>query len=60
VSDVTLSQEYARLRAAFGWRDEDFLRRNLDANTASFAPATVKARIERRLREGYASGEAVR
>ena len=34
VSDVTLSQEYARLRATFSWTDADFLQRNLDANTA--------------------------
>jgi adenosine deaminase len=60
VSDVTLSQEYARLRAAFAWSDADFLRRNLDANEASFAPAEVKARIERRLREGYASAGGMR
>jgi adenosine deaminase len=54
VSDVTLSREYARLRAAFHWTDADFLRRNLDANEASFASTEVKTRIERRLREGYA------
>ncbi len=60
VSDVTLSQEYARLRVAFGWSDADFLRRNLDATAASFAPPEVKARIEQRLRTGYAPKATLR
>ncbi len=51
MTDVTLSQEYARLRAAFGWSDADLLQRNLDANAASFAPPEVKTRIERKLRD---------
>lgn len=53
VTDVTLSEEYARLRATFGWTDAQLLRRNLDAIAASFAPQDVQARVEERLRAAY-------
>jgi len=54
VTDVTLSEEYRRLARAFGWTRADFLRRNLDALDAAFAPADLKARLRERLVAGYA------
>lgn len=53
VSDVTLADEYTRLQSTFGWSRADLLRRNLDAIGAAFAPADVRARIERHLRAAY-------
>jgi adenosine deaminase len=57
VSDVTLAQEYARLRATFGWEAQHLLDCNVAAIQASFAPPEVKARVADRLRAGYAAAE---
>jgi adenosine deaminase len=47
--DTTLTGEYERLRAAFGWGHEQFRRCNADALDAAFAPEDVKRRVARRL-----------
>ena len=54
ISEVTLSDEYARLRTTFGWTNADLLQRNLDAMAAAFAPPDVRSRIVNRLRAAYA------
>ncbi len=54
VSEVTLADEYSRLRTTFGWTAADVLQRNLDAIAAAFAPHDVRARIESRLHAAYA------
>jgi len=53
LSNVTLNQEYERLRRAFGWGNEDFLACNLDALDAAFIPGSVKQRLTARLIEAY-------
>jgi adenosine deaminase len=47
--DTSLSVEYERLRASFGWDDEHFRRCNAAALQASFAPQEVKRRVAARL-----------
>jgi adenosine deaminase len=47
--DTSLSGEYERLRAAFGWDDEHFRRCNAAALRAAFAPEEVKRRVAARL-----------
>ncbi len=46
---TTLSGEYERLRATFGWREEDLRRCNRAALLAAFAPDEVKKRVAARL-----------
>src|SRR6266540_411886 len=47
--DTSLTGEYERLRASFGWDDEHFRRCNAAALAASFAPEEVKRRVAGRL-----------
>ncbi len=47
--DTTLTGEYERLRAGFGWREEHFRRCNRAALSAAFAPEEVKQRVAARL-----------
>ena len=47
VSNVTLFQEYERLRATFGWTTSDLVACNLAALRASFAPEELKATLAR-------------
>lgn len=47
--DTTLSGEYERLRATFGWDEEHFRRCNAAALDAAFAPEAVKHRVATRL-----------
>jgi adenosine deaminase len=49
ISDVTLDREYERLRATFGWGDEELRGCNLAAIDAAFAPDDLKARLRERL-----------
>jgi len=49
VTDVTLGEEYARLRDTFGWTREDLVRSNRAALAASFAPEDVRRRVASRL-----------
>lgn len=53
VTPITLSAEYAKLHAAFGWSMAEFGQRNLDALDASFAPASVKARLRPLIEAAY-------
>lgn len=53
ISHITLSEEYAKLQAAFGWHENDFLKCNQNALKAAFIPTDVRNRLERRLVEGY-------
>lgn len=53
VTPITLSAEYAKLHTAFGWTMAEFGRRNLDALDASFAPASVKARLRPLIEAAY-------
>lgn len=54
ITDVTLTQEYERLHATFGWGAEEFLAANLNAIRAAFVEPSVKQTLEGRLREQYA------
>ncbi len=47
--DTTLSGEYERLRATFGWDEEHFRRCNAAALDAAFAPEAVKRLVATRL-----------
>lgn len=55
ITDITLEQEYAKVRDAYHWTPEDFLASNLDAASASFAVEEVKEQVRQRLISGYAS-----
>jgi adenosine deaminase len=55
VTDITLAQEYARLRSTFAWTARELLASNLAAIEASFATPDVKARVRERLHAGYAA-----
>ena len=55
ITDVTLNQEYERLGRAFGWTPRHFLKCNLDAMSASFAPDPIKHLIRQQLLAPYAS-----
>ncbi|HUN86224.1 MAG TPA: adenosine deaminase [Terracidiphilus sp.] len=45
ITNITLEQEYARLREHFGWSDTDFLTCNREALRAAFVEESVKQRI---------------
>jgi adenosine deaminase len=60
LSRLTLSREYERVAAAFGWTPRDFETCNLAALDAAFAPADVKARARQRLLAASASPKAAR
>lgn len=53
ITNITLEQEYAKLREAFGWTAEHFLRCNLDAVEAAFIPEKLKRELAAKLKEGY-------
>ena len=53
LNPVTLTGEYEGLRRGFGWGLEDFLKTNLMAVEAAFAPDEVKERVRNRVVEGY-------
>jgi adenosine deaminase len=57
ITNITLQEEYRKLAAHFGWDRQQFLRCNLDAIRAAFAPQAVKDRIEAQLLAAY--GEEV-
>jgi adenosine deaminase len=46
-TNITLSEEYERLAATFGWSARDFLARTLDAVEASFTDDATKASAAR-------------
>ncbi len=53
VTPITLSEEYARLQAHFGWSAASFRERNLDALEASFASADTKTRLRTVIETSY-------
>lgn len=53
IANVTLTQEYERLHAAFGWDRDHFLNCNLHAIYASFLPEPMKQHIAHRMRTDY-------
>ena len=53
ISDITLSQEYAKLHETFGWGVEEFYQCNRNALRAAFVPEEIKSRLLARLAEGY-------
>ena len=53
VCNITLNQEYELLRKNFSWDMNQFLRCNLNAVQASFAPEPVKQSLIARLHAGY-------
>lgn len=53
ISNITLSQEYAKLHETFGWDTEDFLRCNRNALKAAFVPDDVRNKLLARLDDGY-------
>lgn len=53
ITNVSLSQEYARLRDYFGWRNREFLSCNLEALRAAFVDDTVKRKLAKELEGAY-------
>lgn len=53
ITDITLSEEYAKLYRFFAWDARRFLRCNLNAINAAFLPETVRDQLAARLRDGY-------
>ena len=49
ITNVTLEQEYARLREAFAWTDEELISCNREALRAAFLDDDSKLRIQRKL-----------
>ena len=57
ITNITLSEEYAKLYRVFGWDAQRFLRCNLNAISAAFLPEVARNHLAARLREGYQSSE---
>jgi len=53
LTPITLTGEYERLAATFGWRAADFLKCNLNAISAAFIPETLKTELMRRVSLAY-------
>ena len=53
ISDISLSEEYANLHENFNWGSPEFLKCNLNALAAAFAPDQLKERISKRLKAAY-------
>jgi adenosine deaminase len=53
VTDITLVEEYEKLRQYFAWDKQQFLYCNLEAIRASFLPETVKLRLSAQLQASY-------
>jgi adenosine deaminase len=53
ISDVTLSEEYAKLHQTFGWEATEFYRCNRNALNAAFVADDVRDRLLARLADGY-------
>jgi adenosine deaminase len=54
-SNITLSQEYAKLHETFGWAVQDFYCCNQNSLQAAFIDDDVRAEIARKLSDGYAT-----
>lgn len=55
VSFVTLSSEYALMERQFNWTKDQLLHCNLEAVRHCFADDSLKASLEKRIREGFAA-----
>jgi adenosine deaminase len=53
ISNVTLTEEYERLRRHFGWGKKELLACNLEAARAAFAPEPVRERLAAKLQAAY-------
>ena len=53
INNVTLSEEYAKLRKTFGWDGPDFYQCNQNALQAAFVAEDVRAELLARLANGY-------
>lgn len=49
LTPTTLAREYEKLHGIFAWGEEDFLRTNLMALEAAFAPSDVKRQVQKRM-----------
>jgi len=56
ITNITLSQEYAKLHQTFGWDTEDFFQCNKNALKAAFLPDNVRNRLLAQLVDGYQHG----
>jgi len=45
ITDITLEEEYDKVRREFGWKDKDFLRCNLMALAAAFVPEALRKQL---------------
>ena len=54
LTPITLSKEYEKLAATFGWSKADFLKCNLNAIQAAFLPPARKAELTRVMLSEYA------
>ena len=53
ISNITLSQEYAKLHETFGWDSKDFFHCNTNALKAAFVPDDVRNQLLAELADGY-------
>jgi adenosine deaminase len=53
ISQITLAQEYSRLKDAFKWSKAEFLNCNLEAVRAAFIPEELREKLERRLENDH-------
>lgn len=53
ISNITLSEEYAKLHETFGWQPEDFFNCNRNALKAAFISDDLRDNLMARLAEGY-------
>jgi adenosine deaminase len=56
ITNITLSQEYAKLHQTFGWDTEDFFQCNKNALKAAFLPDNVRSKLLAQLVDGYQHG----
>jgi adenosine deaminase len=54
-TNLTLTEEYERLAATFGWTAHDFLARNLDMVEAAFTDEETKRRLRDQLVRGWST-----
>lgn len=57
ITNISLAQEYARLRDHFGWSHREFLACNLEALRAAFVEDSVKRKLSRQLEDAYFKSE---
>ena len=50
ITDITLEEEYEKIRREFGWTDHDFVRCNLMALEAAFIPEEMRSTLTERIK----------